>query len=667
MRFEKLILENIGPFAGRNEVDLSVARKGRKGVVLFGGQNGAGKTNILESIKIALYGRRGLGERVSESVYHDEIRHRLHRGNRADDASIAVGFELARRGDLHSYLVTRKFRRRADDAIQEELVILEDGSPLAAVPFEHWQTFIDEILPANLSHLFFFDAERIKELASEDEVASARALEDAVQALFGLGVVRRLQVDLQNLERQIASRGSTEAAKLVEQLNNERQAILARRTQAEEKVHRVQDQLSRESSRKLRLEETFRQQGGTYAQRREELLTAKTRAETQLEQLKQQIIAEVDDKAIFLVCRDLLADLRADLEANQSAQGAVAASLVLDQVKATALKKLSAQALSKFDKSLTDAQRAKLSAYIEGVLADLDVETSPGKTRRIELSLADFGKLLNLISVIETEVAERSRRLALDYELAARALAAADDDLSRIPTADSVAPMMEELNLISQKIGALQSELALYETKLSEESRALADVDRKLDDLALSLADQSNDSLLLTRGSKARRVAQAFGVALAEKRLRALADETLVIFSQLARKKDVVSRLEIDPLSYQLKVFTKTNGLMPKDRFSAGERQMLAISLLWALSKLSGRALPIVIDTPLGRLDSQHKTSLVKNYFTKASHQMVVLSTDEEIDEEFYAELKPSLARTYRLEFDEKHERTQIHEGYFWN
>lgn len=667
MRFERLILENIGPFAGRNEVDLSVPAKGRKGVVLFGGQNGAGKTNILESIKIALYGRRGLGERVSESAYFAEIAHRIHRGTKADEASVSVGFEMIKRGESRSYLVTRKFKRRSDGSLSEELIVFEDGSPLTAVPYEHWQTFIDEILPANLSHLFFFDAERIKELASEDEVASSRALEDAVQALFGLGVIRRLQSDLQILERQIASRGSSEVAKQIETLGVERESAFTRKEEAERRLIRLQDQIERENSRRLRLEEEFRQKGGKFAQKREALLESKAKSEARLEELKSQILAEVDDKAVFLVCRNLLEELKQDLTANQAAQGAAAASVILDRAKAIAIKKLSSTALSKVDKSLTGAQRTKLAAYIGGVLADLDIPDSELEVRKIELSIADYGKLIGLIETIQEEVQERAKRLALEYELASRALAAAQDDLGRIPAAESLQPMLEEMNLLSLKIGELSGQQIALEQKVAEEMRALADVERKLDDLAAQMAAQSNDSLLMSRSSMARKVAHAFGLALAQKRLSELADETLTIFSQLARKKDVVNRLEIDPETYQLRVYTANNGLMPKDRFSAGERQMLAISLLWALSKLSGRSLPIIIDTPLGRLDSKHRSSLVKNYFTKASHQMLVLSTDEEIDEEFYQELRPSIARTYRLEFDEKKERTKIFEGYFWN
>jgi DNA sulfur modification protein DndD len=98
---------------------------------------------------------------------------------------------------------------------------------------------------------------------------------------------------------------------------------------------------------------------------------------------------------------------------------------------------------------------------------------------------------------------------------------------------------------------------------------------------------------------------------------------------------------------------------------SAGERQMLAVATLWGLAKASGRPLPAVIDTPLGRLDSAHRSHLIQRYFPKASHQVLLLSTDEEIYGRYYEELQPAIGRSYRLEFDQAEGRTRIERGYF--
>jgi len=87
---------------------------------------------------------------------------------------------------------------------------------------------------------------------------------------------------------------------------------------------------------------------------------------------------------------------------------------------------------------------------------------------------------------------------------------------------------------------------------------------------------------------------------------------------------------------------------------------------LWALAKTSGRPLPMIIDTPLARLDSHHRRLLIENYFSKASHQVLILSTDTEIDQAAFAELRRFVAHTYRLEFDQNEECTTLTRGYFW-
>jgi DNA sulfur modification protein DndD len=106
--------------------------------------------------------------------------------------------------------------------------------------------------------------------------------------------------------------------------------------------------------------------------------------------------------------------------------------------------------------------------------------------------------------------------------------------------------------------------------------------------------------------------------------------------------------------------------VIPREELSAGEKQILAISILWALSKTSGRPLPVIIDTPLGRLDSHHRMNLVKNYFPHAGHQVILLSTDTEVDQGLHTELKPYVSHYWHLIFDKGERRTCAREEYFW-
>ena len=87
--------------------------------------------------------------------------------------------------------------------------------------------------------------------------------------------------------------------------------------------------------------------------------------------------------------------------------------------------------------------------------------------------------------------------------------------------------------------------------------------------------------------------------------------------------------------------------------------------MLWALARTSGRPLPMIIDTPLARLDSEHRNTLVERYFPEASHQVIVLSTDTEVDDALLERLGPSISHTYRLDFDPVRGATTATLGYF--
>src|SRR6185503_782893 len=105
---------------------------------------------------------------------------------------------------------------------------------------------------------------------------------------------------------------------------------------------------------------------------------------------------------------------------------------------------------------------------------------------------------------------------------------------------------------------------------------------------------------------------------------------------------------------------------LPKAQLSAGEKQIYAIAMLWALAKVSGRPLPIIVDTPLARLDSDHRRLLVQEYFPAASHQVIILSTDTEVDQTYFAGLRRSISHAYHLNFDPIENVTGIQDGYFW-
>ncbi|EFA74122.1 conserved hypothetical protein [Raphidiopsis brookii D9] len=159
-----------------------------------------------------------------------------------------------------------------------------------------------------------------------------------------------------------------------------------------------------------------------------------------------------------------------------------------------------------------------------------------------------------------------------------------------------------------------------------------------------------------------------FKEKLTLRKLNKLEEEVKNCFLYLLHKSDLVYRVGIDSKSFQLSLYDLHGKLVPKHRLSAGEKQLLAIAFLWGLAKVSGKQLPVAIDTPLGRLDSSHRNNLLERYFPTASHQVILLSTDTEIARKEIAILREhqAIAREYVLEYDSGKRETSIKEGYFW-
>jgi DNA sulfur modification protein DndD len=166
---------------------------------------------------------------------------------------------------------------------------------------------------------------------------------------------------------------------------------------------------------------------------------------------------------------------------------------------------------------------------------------------------------------------------------------------------------------------------------------------------------------------KVQSALEDYARVLTTSKTQELRDAVVRCFTQLWRKGDLVRRIEIDPRDFRVTLFDGQNRVIPKQQLSAGEKQIYAISMLWALGQVSGRPLPMVIDTPLGRLDSDHRGHLVERYFPHASHQVIILSTDTEIDQAYFRALGPAISHSCHLQFNAAEGRCVIDKGYFWS
>ena len=178
--------------------------------------------------------------------------------------------------------------------------------------------------------------------------------------------------------------------------------------------------------------------------------------------------------------------------------------------------------------------------------------------------------------------------------------------------------------------------------------------------------DQEDQARIVRLAARTRTTMQDFLRRATERKIDRLSGLITESFRFLLRKKSMVERILIDPATFAITLYDRAGHALSKERLSEGEKQIFAISVLWGLARASNRPLPAVIDTPMARLDATHRRNLVEQYFPNASHQVVILSTDTEVDRDYYQALQPWIARAYHLNYDEDQRVTVAEEGYFW-
>jgi DNA sulfur modification protein DndD len=286
---------------------------------------------------------------------------------------------------------------------------------------------------------------------------------------------------------------------------------------------------------------------------------------------------------------------------------------------------------------------------------------------RHQLSDADRETMLDWIrsatQVIPITVTENTTKL-LKLEEELRSL---NHALKQIPT-DSVGnPLIEAFNEVAQELGKLTGQLNAVDIEINQLENDFAAVERERLTILQKIAELGDDDTRVDRAMKVQVILARYLEQITEQKLHQLEVVLAEKFNLLIRKHMLVKEVKIDRRDFQVTLYGQNRQELPKSILSAGEKQMYATALLWALRAVSGRALPIVIDTPMGRLDSDHRRTLIERFFPLAAHQVIILSTDTEIDETTYQQLLPTVSHTFVLNYNEERGATDVSQGYFAN
>jgi DNA sulfur modification protein DndD len=661
MILEKLTLNNFCLYRGEQTLDLAPhIRSGcASPIVLLGGINGGGKTTILDAIQLVLYGNRARCSKRTEMPYDEFLRHSIHHAvDAADGAGITLTFRYASDGEQHLYEVSRSWSE-ARGKIRERIAVRRDGD-IDAWLSDNWSQIVEEIIPHGIAQLCFFDAEKIRHLA-EDE-SSTRTLGDAIKSLLGLDLAERLVADTLVLEGKLAKRATrSEELGLLERLEADLRAKQAEVDGMVQELGALENLRQKASDQMRKVEEEFSKVGGRHWQEREARQVRLGELTHQVKESVERMIGLAATELPLAIVRELLTAVASRANEERAATETTIFSRLLEERDTLLLEFLKRREVG-FDVYVATQD------YLSN---DRNARTTKISSN-IHIDFSDSGRTM-LHYLVEHGLAERqatARENAVAYDCSFRSLEALERSLAMTPDDDSVRDVAAQLKTAVAEVAALDQQVSHIERQLVATRLDRDDLDKKMRALRRKVVDEQikleEDARLGKLVTRTRDTMAEFLRRATARKIYHLSEMVTESFRFLLRKETLVEKVAISPTDFSITIFDNTSRAIPKSQLSEGEKQIFAIAVLWGLSRASARPLPTIIDTPMGRLDEKHRDQLVSRYFPHASHQTVILSTDTEIDRQYFDNLQPHLARAYHLRYIEMEKRTVAEEGYFW-
>ena len=663
MKFLRVSFHNVGVFQGWHEIPL-VADNGanaERPITLIRGKNGAGKSTLFTLFRVALYGAGAFGERIGTQAYQRRLAHLFHEhptngaGNRQDleHAGVEIQFEVVRSGQPRQVIVTRSWRKR-DDRATEDLIVTEDGKKID-VPAGYEQDWIHEVVPSGHQSLLFFDGEQLEALSSPDRYQSM--LRSILERLLNLDHVDRLVSDLKrNVSTRSRNLGDVEERReVVLEFQGQIDGLDAHSEKVQIELESNAEQIAELRQQVAHVESRLTNEGAAYANRREEWEAREIDLEKEREDLRDQLHELSAGLLPFALAPRLARQLQSRLKHEQEIRQKKAASTVLDEL---------------FDELRHDLQEGEPAAVSDesallkrlqeraGAKLALDDESA-----RLVHDLADQDayQLSSLIDEALEETGPHAKTVAAGLGSVQNELASVRENLRRVPSDEVLAPPTEELNQLREQIDALESRQHEMASELETNRLRRETLVRQHEQAVRELQAAQSAGRGTDLAQRSQVVLRAFREARLRNRLIELEAYVIETFNKLCRKEHLLESIHIAPSDFSLTLRGATD--LPDVRLeslSAGERQLFALSMLQALREVSNRELPLIMDTPLARLDEAHRDSVLTEYLPHVAEQSLLLATDAEIDDSALAMIRDRCAHAFVLNHDQDARMTTI-------
>ena len=661
MKFTKLVIENYKSFQFATDLNFPVSADG-KSIFLIGGMNGAGKTSIMEAVSFCLYGTK------SEVIYKNINRKELALGN------TSVSFELVVELDDGSELIVKRSwsggavnDAKAKD-LEERLVVVQDGKRVSVQNKQMWQDFIRATIPPGITQFFFFDGEKIQEIAADDH--SEVRLKKSLEAALGIQYITKLSEDVLYIkaeERKGFVQISDEDLEFKESELKREKSKVSRKIQERNEIKAELDAFkTQQQEAKERFQATFNTEPETRDSIRE-AEKARIQASNRLGQVENELKTLCEGALPFAIVGRLFGDIRQQIDAERET---VQYEAIRDNAASLARRivKVVEDPEPIYQEKLSTEKLAELEQRIFRLLQQGDSVKDAIKI--LNLSDRDAARVLQKMETLESSDVFLIQPLLVEKQelvIQVKQLEAAlQPGISSDSEKELFDQLQAEMESCSTQIGRKSEQLRLLEDEILALEKRIQDIELDVEKLYEKHHVSKEKADFIEECDAIANLLNQYTVRLRKNKVHLLQEKTFEMYRMLSSKSGLIKDILIDDKSYAIKMIDRNGHEIKKSSLSAGEKEVFALSLLWGLAQTSQLQLPILIDTPLSRLDSTHRDNIIKHYFPNAGQQVIILSTDTEIDKDYYRLLQPYLSGAASLEFDPRQELTTIKQGYFW-
>lgn len=645
MIINRLTMHNFGVYAGTNTFEFT----NKKPIVLIGGMNGRGKTTFLEAILLSLYGSNSIAYKESDyNSYNQYLRSYVNNNSLSQSSYVEIEF-LLNESSNDIYLVRREWN--ALSRITKEEISVQQNGEYSEFLTRNWAMFVENILPSALSSFYFFDGEKIAELAvakTDDQMKAS------IRSMLGMTTLDVLKNDLGRIVKKINRNNKTvESNKPLEILRVERDQAISELEQIDESITIAAKKVKVLHEELDQLHKKYELQGGAVLEQRQSLMQKRAQLHTEMTQNAELLVGMAATELPIFLVRDLVSQIKLQAEDEHN-----------DFIMQQALEQMD-DYLSEFEMQYPESIEAS-RVFVDYVRKQTEENSSP---RLYEMSDHALFQMNDLVENALQQSVNNTRLLLankadlkmqldevesyLTLDINEKALTSIYDQI-KAKEADLVEAQVK-YNRLQQERSSINSTVI---TKSAEYSRDI--------EIFLQKLELHDDSERMMKYSNiALRILEAYAVELQRRKTGTLGATITKCYKQLANKKNLIQEIVMSPETLDMQYLDEKGNEVSKESLSAGEKQLMVIAILWALALCSKKKLPVIIDTPLSRLDSQHRTSIINTYFPNASDQTIILSTDTEIDQNYYEMMKNSVGDEFTLVYNEETKSTSIKKGYF--